>query len=42
MIAKSRMLESNHIFCGTRYENVMGSRGSVIPLFISQIKRIQI
>jgi len=39
MIAKSRMLNNKKsIFCGTRYGNVMGSRGSVIPLFISQIK----
>ena len=38
MIAKSRMLNNKSIFCGTRYGNVMGSRGSVIPLFISQIK----
>ncbi len=39
MIAKSRV-RSGHstILCGTRYGNVMGSRGSVIPLFISQIK----
>jgi len=38
MIAKSR--ESNHktIFCGTRYGNVIASRGSVIPLFVQQIK----
>ncbi|MCK9401149.1 MAG: polysaccharide biosynthesis protein [Bacteroidales bacterium] len=39
MIAKSRYLDPNkQVFCGTRYGNVMGSRGSVIPLFITQIK----
>jgi UDP-glucose 4-epimerase len=39
MVAKSRHLDSTkQIFCGTRYGNVMGSRGSVIPLFIKQIK----
>ena len=39
MIAKSRNLDSSKtIFCGTRYGNVMASRGSVIPLFIDQIK----
>lgn len=40
MVAKSRILDSNKtIFCGTRYGNVMASRGSVIPLFIDQIKK---
>ena len=37
MIAKSNTNTST-TYCGTRYGNVMGSRGSVIPLFINQIK----
>ena len=37
MIARSRH-SSHTILCGTRYGNVMASRGSVIPLFINQIK----
>lgn len=40
MVAKSRQLDDRHtIICGTRYGNVMASRGSVIPLFIDQILR---
>lgn len=40
MVAKSRNLNGfGPVFCGTRYGNVMASRGSVIPLFIEQIKR---
>jgi UDP-glucose 4-epimerase len=39
MIAKSRNLNgTGMMFCGTRYGNVMASRGSVIPLFTDQIK----
>lgn len=39
-IAKARMAaqSSNTVICGTRYGNVMASRGSVIPLFFNQIK----
>lgn len=38
MVATSRNLTSDQtVICGTRYGNVMASRGSVIPLFISQI-----
>ncbi len=39
MMAAARNLDpEKSIFCGTRYGNVMASRGSVIPLFIEQIK----
>lgn len=39
MVAKARMTdEQKTIYTGTRYGNVMASRGSVIPLFIKQIK----
>ncbi|MGO3181914.1 MAG: polysaccharide biosynthesis protein [Aequorivita sp.] len=40
MIARSRDLTGNSktTICGTRYGNVMASRGSVIPLFVKQIK----
>jgi UDP-N-acetylglucosamine 4,6-dehydratase/5-epimerase len=39
MVAKARSLSSvETLLCATRYGNVMVSRGSVIPLFVSQIK----
>ena len=39
MVAKSRNLDdATTVICGTRYGNVMGSRGSVIPLFVEQTK----
>lgn len=39
MVAKSRVAwGTGTTLCGTRYGNVMASRGSVIPLFIKQIK----
>jgi len=38
-IAKSKTIDPDKtLICGTRYGNVMASRGSVIPLFIEQIK----
>lgn len=39
MVAKARSSEvTGTVFCSTRYGNVMASRGSVIPLFVQQIK----
>lgn len=41
-VAKSRTVDPEKtLICGTRYGNVMCSRGSVIPLFIEQIKNSQ-
>jgi UDP-N-acetylglucosamine 4,6-dehydratase/5-epimerase len=41
-VAKSRTIDSEKtLICGTRYGNVMASRGSVIPLFIEQIRNGQ-
>lgn len=38
-VAKARTVDPNKtLICGTRYGNVMCSRGSVIPLFVEQIK----
>ena len=39
MVAKARFLDAGETrLCATRYGNVMASRGSVIPLFVSQLK----
>jgi UDP-glucose 4-epimerase len=40
MIAKSRAAESSQtVIAGTRYGNVLASRGSVVPLFMNQVRR---
>ena len=40
MIARSRNIANDDtVICGTRYGNVMASRGSVIPLFVEQLKK---
>ncbi|HNX05757.1 MAG TPA: polysaccharide biosynthesis protein, partial [Opitutales bacterium] len=42
MVARSRLArDTGCVFCGTRYGNVMASRGSVIPFFVYQIQRGQ-
>lgn len=39
LVAKARMQGNDEtVFCATRYGNVMASRGSVIPLFVAQLK----
>ncbi|NTV12501.1 MAG: polysaccharide biosynthesis protein [Desulfobulbaceae bacterium] len=39
LVAKARMQsEGETVLCATRYGNVMASRGSVIPLFVAQLK----
>jgi UDP-glucose 4-epimerase len=39
MVARARVYrDSSTVLCGTRYGNVMASRGSVIPLFLNQIQ----
>ena len=38
MLAKARSSNSDTIFCGVRYGNVMYSRGSVFPLFLEQMQ----
>lgn len=40
MVAKSRLaLRSKTTICGTRYGNVLASRGSVVPLFVTQLRK---
>jgi UDP-N-acetylglucosamine 4,6-dehydratase len=40
LVAKSRMIADNcTVICATRYGNVMASRGSVIPLFVGQLRK---
>ena len=42
-VSKSRNVDGEQsLICGTRYGNVMASRGSVIPLFIEKIKQVSL
>lgn len=41
MMADARVIRTKTILCGVRYGNVMYSRGSVIPLFVGQLKAKQ-
>jgi UDP-N-acetylglucosamine 4,6-dehydratase/5-epimerase len=41
MVAKSHLCDPETVLCGTRYGNVMASRGSVIPLFVTSCARGQ-
>ena len=42
LVAKSKVVDTEKtLICGTRYGNVMASRGSVIPLFVEQMKNKQ-
>lgn len=42
VVAKARTLEDGEtVLCSTRYGNVMASRGSVIPLFVNQLKQCE-
>lgn len=40
MVSKARMTSDNEtVFCCTRYGNVLASRGSVVPLFVNQVRK---
>ncbi len=41
VVAKARSSQSGTIICATRYGNVLASRGSVVPLFMEQVRRGQ-